>query len=305
MHLFQKLLFMAFALFLISGTAYAMTSTNYQIPWDNVNTGGFDFATSTNYSLNDTVGDISGVGTSTNYTLSAGYRVAELAAILSVTIRSQNTAVQTAFTAFNNAGNTVTVASTVGFSVGDLISVVENQGFAELVAIGKITDISGTTITVDNWDGEPTSLSPVPAGGDDFVFLMDANAINLGSVTSTEENVALAVTSIQTDAANGFTVYIQPNQLLQNASSTVITSVTDGAVSLSSEEYGAENIGVTALNTGSDLGVTSTQRAIQTSGTNTGAVSDKMATLYKLAITDATQSGTYTQTIFYTLTANF
>ncbi len=305
MRLFRKSLFLVFALFLISGTAYAMTSTNYQIPWDNINTGGFDFATSTNYSLNDTVGDISGVGTSTNFNLSAGYRAAELEAILSMTIRSQNQAVQTTYSAFSDGANTVTVGSAAGFSVGDLISVVENEGFAELVAIGKITDITGTTITVDDWDGEPGSLSAIPAGGDDIVFLMNVNAVNLGNVTSTEENVAVVASSIETDAPNGYTVYIQPDQLLQNGSATTITVVTDGAVSLGSEEYGAENIGSTALNTGTDLGVTTTQRAIQTSGADTGSVPDKIAMLYKLAITAATGPGTYTQTIFYTLTANY
>ena len=220
-------------------------------------------------------------------------------------ILAQNNAVQTSYSAFSNAGNTVVVSSAVGFSVGDLISVVENAGFAELVAIGKVTDITGTTITVDDWDGEPASLSAIPVGGDDAVYLMNVSSINLGTVTSTVENTVVVMTSISTDAVNGYTVYIQPNQLLQNGSASPIAVVTDGTVNLTSEEYGSENIGVTAVNTGTDLGVTSTQRSVQTSGITTGGIPDKIAMLYKLAITDATVDGTYTQTIFYTLTANY
>jgi len=282
-----------------------MSSTNYQIQWDNINTGGTDFSTSTSYQLNDTIGDISGTSTSANYNLSAGYRAGEIEDILSMTIRTQNAGVQTAFTAFSNAGNTVTVSSTAGFAVGNLIAVVENEGFGQLAAVGEITDITGSVITVDDWDGEPASVSAIPAGGDDVVYLMSLNAISLGSVSDASENVAVAMTSILTDAANGYTVYIQPDQLLQSASGTVMTTVTDGAVSLGSEEYGTENVGATALDTGTDLGVTSTQRSVQTSGTDTGGVPDKIAMLYKLAITNATEAGTYTQTIFYTLTANY
>lgn len=305
MRLFIKSLLMIFVLFVVSGTAFAMTSTNFQIPWDNINTGGFDFSTSTNYSLNDTLGDISGVGTSTNFELSAGYRAAETENILSMEIKAQNTGVQTTYSSFSNAGNTVVVASALGFSEGDLISVIENEGFAELVAIGKVTNISGTTITVDDWDGEPALLSPIPAGGDDVVYLMNVDSINFGTVTSTAQNVGAVMTSILTDAVNGYSVYIQPDQLLQNASATLLSIVTDGAVTLGSEEYGTENVGLAALNTGTDLGVTSTQRAVQTSVVNTGGIPDKIAMLYKLAITNVTNGGTYTQNVFYTLTANY
>ena len=52
----------------------AMTSTNYMIIFDSINTGG-RLSTSTNYNLEDTTGEIaSGYGTSTNYTLSAGFQ---------------------------------------------------------------------------------------------------------------------------------------------------------------------------------------------------------------------------------------
>lgn len=305
MRFFLKSLVLSFGLFLLTGGVFAMTSTNYQIPWDNFNEGGTDFSFSANYKVNDTIGDISGTSTSANYNLSAGYRAAEIEDILSMTIRTQNNAVQTTYSAFSDVGNTVTVASTAGFSVGSLVAVVENVGFSEFVAVGEIVDITGPVITVDDWDGEPASMSAIPAGGNDRVYLMSSNAISLGTVSSTNENVAIAMSSILTDAPNGYSVYIQPNQLLQSASGTIMDTVTDGTVNLGSEEYGTENVGVTALNTGTDLGVTSTQRVVQTSPAETGGIADKIAMIYKLAIIGSTDPGTYTQTIFYTLTANF
>lgn len=305
MQILSKIIVTGAAVFLLATSVHAMSSTNFQIPWDNINTGGSDFSSSTSYQLNDTIGDISGTGTSSNYNLSAGYRAAEIENSISMTVRSQNSGTQSTFSAFSDGASTVTVASAAGFSVGDLIAVVENESFAQLVAVGEITDITGTTITVDDWDGEPGSISASPSGGDDVVYLMSLSTINLGTITSSSENIATTMTSISTDASNGYTVYIQPDQLLQNGSADVITTVTDGAVSLASEEYGTENVGGTALNTGTDLGVTSTQRSVQTSGSSTGGIPDKIAMLYKLAITDATPAGTYTQTIFYTLTANY
>ncbi len=55
--------------------AYTMSSSNYRIENDSINTGGLDVATSTNYRLKDTIGEIAtGNSTSTSYNLYAGYR---------------------------------------------------------------------------------------------------------------------------------------------------------------------------------------------------------------------------------------
>jgi hypothetical protein len=62
---------------LITGTAYAanMNSSNYSIADDSVNFGGTENSTSTSYSLSDTMGEVAtGISSSTNYVLGAGYR---------------------------------------------------------------------------------------------------------------------------------------------------------------------------------------------------------------------------------------
>jgi hypothetical protein len=293
-------------LFLIGSNVFAMSSTNYWIPWDTVNSGGNDVGTSTNFSIHDSIGgNVVGTGTSANYSLSQGYRVPEEANTLSYIIKSSTTA-PTTYSAFTNGvGGTVTVGSVAGFAVGDLIAVVEDVGFSQLVAVGFITDITGTTFTVDRFEGDGAGMSASPAGGDDFVYLLNANSFDFGTVSAGTEHTSTVGTSVLTNISTGYSVYLQANQELQNTSAQVMAAVSDGTVSTGSEEYGAEVTGATAFGAGTDLGVTTTQRVIQTSASESGTVSDKVAMIFKLSITASTNPGVYTQAVYYTLTANY
>jgi len=54
-----------------------MESANYRIIFDSVNVGGLDYGSSANYSLRDSIGQLSSdLATSTNYQILAGYRQA-------------------------------------------------------------------------------------------------------------------------------------------------------------------------------------------------------------------------------------
>lgn len=293
-------------IFLIGTNVLAMSSTNYWIPWDNVNAGGNDVGTSTNYTLRDTIGGTSvGTSTSANYSLSSGYRVPEMANTLSYLVKTSNTD-PTTYTAFSNGvGGTVTVASTAGFFVGDLIAVVENRGYAQMVAIGRVSSTVGLVMTVDQFEGDGALMSAVPAGGDDYVYRLAANSFSFGTVYAGVQHTHVVGTSVLTNVASGYSVYMQANQDLQNASAQVMAPVTDGTVNTGNEEYGAEVTGGTAVNAGVDLSVTTTQRVIQTSGAQSGTISDKIGMILKLAITSSTNAGTYSQTVYYTLTANY
>lgn len=282
----------------------AMNSSNFQIPWDTVADGGAETSTSTNYGLRDTLGN-QGAGTSTsaNYGLAAGYRVADVGPVLSLIVRSQENSTQTSWTAFNDGGNTVTVASAASFAVGDYIAVVENLGFSQRTAVARITGIVGLIVSVDSWSGDNALISAVAAGGNDFVYRLSSTSATFGSVTSTVENTNTALTSVLSDAPSGFSIYVQANQVLRNASLQPINTVTDGTVTAGVEEYGASVTGPNAVGAG-DLGVTTTQRLIQQSGVPAMSP-DRVAMIYKLSITPSTNSGTYSQNVFYTLTANY
>ncbi len=290
---------------LVPMAVFAMTSTNYQILWDSINTGGTDYSSSTNYLLSDTVGEHgTGFSSSENYMIGAGYRIGESQEpVLSITIGTQEDDVRTAWTAFSNGGNTVTVSSASGFSVDDYIGAVENEGFSQLIAFGKITDITGVVITVDDWEGEPGSLSATPSGGDDFLYRMNGNSATLGVQTVLTESTSMTLTDIATNANNGYTVSIQGVDSLRFGSSTIM-DVIDGSVTSGSEEYGTETVGTYGVGTGSDLLIpTSTTRTIQQSsiyGTN-----ERVGIIYKLGIGAYTPSGNYEQTVLYRLTGNF
>ncbi|MEK7473985.1 MAG: hypothetical protein AAB668_04710 [Patescibacteria group bacterium] len=283
-----------------------MSSTNYWISWDTVNSGGDDVGTSTNFSIYDSIGgNVVGTGTSANYTLSQGYRVPEEANTLSYIVKA-NSSVTTTYSAFTNGvGGTISVGSTNGFAAGNLIAVVENRGFGQLVAVGFISAISGTTITIDRFEGDGASMSALPTGGNDFVSLLNVNSFDFGSVYAGTEYTSTVGTSILTNVSTGYSVYIQGNQYLQKTNLQVMAPVTDGTVSVGFEEYGAEVTGTTAFGAGTDRGVTTTQRVIQTSASASGTVSDKVAMIFKLSIAASTVPGTYTQTVYYTLTANY
>lgn len=305
--MYLRSLAMGLVLLLVAQSASAaMTSTNYQIGWDDVNGGGSDHGSSTNYNLQDTLGgSVAGLGTSTNYQGLAGYRVPQSVSGLSLQFRGQANGSRTSYTAFNEIGKTVTVSSVGAFSVGDHIAVVENLGFSQKVAVGKIVTIAGLVMTVDGWAGDQATIGAVPVGGNDFVYALTNSVAAFGSIASGSENTAVAMTSVVSTVPAGYTVYMQADKILQDAGGHLITTVTDGAVSVGSEEYGALVTGSKAVNGGVDLGVTTTQRAVQSSGAATGVVPDRVAQIYKLSVTPSTVAGSYGHTIFYTLTANY
>lgn len=68
--------------------AYVMSSTNYRVQFDSINTGG-GMGTSTAYKIEDTVGEIStGFSTSTSYNLYAGYQQMDQNVTLSLSVPS-------------------------------------------------------------------------------------------------------------------------------------------------------------------------------------------------------------------------
>ncbi|MSR85257.1 hypothetical protein EXS71_02360 [Candidatus Uhrbacteria bacterium] len=291
---------------LCGGSVLAMTSTNYIVNWDSLNQGGNDVGTSTSYSIRDTMGELaSGTSTSANYKLTAGYRAQDSAEALSFVVKSQNNSTQVHYDALNISLTTVNVSSTAAFSVGDYIAVVQDQGFSEKVIVGRVTAIVGTVMTLDAPYGATGVMSTASSNNNDYVYQLSGSTAPFGSLTAGSENVYVTMSSVQTLSSSGYTVYIQGNQLLQNVGAQAITTVSDGAVSVGSEEYGASTTGTRAYLPDTDLGVTTTQRTIQTSNVASAKPADRVPIIYKLSITGSTASGAYSQTVFYTLTVNY
>lgn len=302
--LFGLILAMHLALF--APIVFAMDSTNYQIRWDSVNSGGLDSASSTNYSLRDTIGEQgTGFSSSTIYTISAGYRVGDQDQnSLTFSLGTQENSSRVAYTAFSSSTKTVTVSAIGVLAVGDLIAVVENEGLSQNVAVGRIFSINGLILTLDQWDGAVSTITATPAGGDDWVFRLGGNAADLGILSTSIGKTAVTATTISSNAQNGYRVSVHDDGYLRYATSTFISPVSDGTVTIGSEEYGAAVFGATASSTGSDFGFSSTTaRIIQENATET--LLDRVVLVYKAAIASATAAGNYSHVVYYEVTANF
>lgn len=292
--------------FLCAHSVFGMTSTNFRIDWDSMNTGGNDIGSSTNYAILDTVGDnATGTSTSSNYSLSAGYRAIEGQSTLSFIVSTQANGSQIAFTAFSNSLKTVTVNSTSSYSVNDYIVVVENKSFTQKIAIGKITNISSDVMTVDAFSGDGSVMSAVSSGGDDFVYKLSGSAASFGTLSTAGQPTTVTMSNVLTTGSTGYSVYMYAGSTLRTSAGAVIANVADGAVSLGSEEYGVSVTGTSAVGSGSDFAIPTSQLAIQSRAGATPVTPDRMGIIYKVAITAGTTAGSYSQNVFYTLTANY
>ncbi|MBU2565960.1 hypothetical protein KKG46_00170 [Patescibacteria group bacterium] len=297
--------FFLFLAFSYTSVVSAMTSTNYRIDWDSINSGGTDFSTSTNFQMHDTLGEQgTGYGTSTNYLLHAGYRQYDetFEPSLSFRLGAQENSTQTSYTALATTTNTVTLSSVANFSTGSYIGVVENQGLNQNFIVGLISQINGLIITVDQWDGMTDLISDTPAGGDDYAYRLNDLNIEFGTIDYVTPKTGIVVTDVRTNAENGYTLTIVANGRFTTGIANMY-DVSDGQVTLSSEEYGGAVYGAHATSTGSDFAITTTSREIQKSTTT--ADIDRVGMIYKVAIDIATPAGAYQQSVAYLLTANF
>jgi len=281
----------------------AMTSTNYQIPFDSINSGGTDFTSSTNYNLNDTLGEQAvGMGTSTNFQLNSGYRQADEVQSITLNVGAQENLTEVSYTALSLASKTVTVSDASSFSVGSRIGVVEDRGLTQSFIVGQVTQVNGLILTVDNWDGMTGVISESPVGGNDFVYRMDGSDVQFGTLTYVVGVNRIVQTEVVTNASGGYTLQSYSDGYLRDTD-LIIAEVSDGSVSGDIEEYGAQVYGSKAAGTGTDFAVSTTHRTVQSSATS--ATADRIGMAYKINIISATYPGSYSQTVTYLLTANF
>lgn len=280
----------------------AMSSGHYQINWDDLSAGGGEQATSSNYGMSDTIGGTAiGSSASERYQVKAGYRVGQ-DDLLALHVYMHGSSAGVAYTALNTTEKTVTVTSASDFLVGDLVAIVENVGFAQKTLVGKVVSIGGSVLTLDAMSGS-VGMSGSPTGGNDFVYLLDGSSASFGTLAAGAEQVMTGALGVQSTVGTGYTVYVQTDQPLQSVSHTM-TAVADGAVSTGSEEYGYTATGTRSVLT-EDVPLTTAQTAVQSSAGPSSALDDRVGVMYKLSVTASTPAGSYAQSVFYTLTANF
>lgn len=280
-----------------------MSSTNYQIQWDAVSAGGSDSASSASYQLRDTVGGFGiGESSSTTYDLRSGYRqgINDQAFRFDLVVQSNGSQV----TATALSGTTVTVGSVSGFAAGDYILVIQDQGLAQVAAIGRLTSVGSSTLTVDAFTNGGTA--PTIDGTGDFVYEMSSGETptfgGLSTVSVSTTAFGWEVTNI---SQNGHTIYVFDDGNLRSGSND-IDDVGDGSVTGASEEYGARSSDTSLTGSTFDTADTAITTTAQMIASESSDVYENRGFLtLKAAISSSTASGTYTTATTVIATGNF
>lgn len=287
------LILCAFVSLLLAQAADAqMSSANYRIDWDTISVGGDSSSSSSSYILRDTVGGTAeGNSSSTSYSFDAGYRGGVYDRVVDFRIFMQDRSSQVGASAIS--GSTVTVTSTSGFSVLDMVAIVQDEGASQSAAIGKISSISGSDLVIDALTGDSLTID----GSNDVVYRLDGTSVSFGTLSTSAVSTALIAWEATGDVDDGFAVYIVEDTDITDTFET-IPDVVDGAVTAGSSEYGARSSDATIASSTfdtQDTAITSTPAVIATQ-TSTSFNSRDFLTL-KVAIGSNQAGGNYSQTL--------
>ncbi len=279
-----------------------MSSSNFEIRWDTVSQGGSDARTSASYLLRDTAGNAgAGNSSSASYDLRAGYRQGIYDQVIAFEVQGQNNGSRVDATAL--VGNTITVSSTAGYSVDDLIVLVQDEGDGQVSAIGRIVSVGGGSITVD--DLKDGGTAPVIDGSSDAVYRLEVSSATLGSLTVASVHTAVIGFEVNADLSGGYVVQTFDDGNLRSGAND-IDDVADGSVTPGSEEYGGRS---------SDTSLSGSTFDTQDTAFTTSPedVADESATSFesrnfvtlKAAISSGTPSGSYGQVLSFIVSGNY
>lgn len=275
----------------------AMTSTNYEVRFDSLGFGGEDTSSSSGYILRDSIGATSGQGSaSSSYQIDSGFRAGIFDPAVDFTLFSQDSASQVAATA--KVGTVVTVTSTAGISVGDMIALVQDEGGSQVSAIGEVISTTASTVTVDSFrDG---GSAPVIDGTNDYLYTLDNSGVSLGTLSDADVSTAIIAWEANVDTDEGYSVYVYEDSELSSGSDT-ISEVSDGTVSAGDSEYGGRSSDP-SLSSTFDIEDAAFTSSLQEVGSRTTVEfkSRDFLTL-KASVTDSQEGGNYSHdlTVIY------
>ncbi len=288
--------------FLIVGVVSAeMSSSNFEVRFDNVGSSGLDTSSSASFQLRDST-EANGPGDSvgTTFQLSSGYRAGIFDSVINFVVAAQSNATEQAATA--SAGTTITT-SIAGLAVGDFVALVQDKGASQVSAVGKIISIGVGTITVDELkDG---GVAPTINGTNDFLYVLIGSSVDFGTLDSLILSTALIGMDVNAEVDNGYTIQVFDDGNLRNGVND-INDVGDGAVTTGSEEYGGRSSDTTLSGSTFDTSDTGFTTGFQevTSRSFTSFESRDFVTL-KASVSGATTGAAYAHTLSFIMSANY
>lgn len=298
--LIKKSFFLAFVFcFLFSARIAfgAMSSTNYLLQWDSLSVGASDTQSSSSYRLRSSVdlGTSADDLSSSSYVLDGGFRAGVFDPVSSFRVYTQDVSTQVAATA--STSTTVTVTSVTAFAVGDRILLVQNEGASQVSAMGKVSSILASTITVDVFEGG----SPVIDGsGGDYLYKLTSNGTTLPLAAPTSSTVVTGVVAweVVADIQTGYSVYLMEDTNLITTGLDEIPDIADGSVTAGSSEYGAvssdTSLASSTFDT-QDTAITSSPQLVTSRSAVTFHGRDYVT--LKLAISASQQGGAYSHNL--------
>ena len=276
--------------------AYAfaqMDSASYQIRWDTVGNGGDDTSSSASYVLQDTTGN-AGIGdsSSASYDLGAGYRGGVSTQVIDFSFFAQDNGVST--TATSLVGLTVECDPSE-FSIGDMVSLLQDKGAGQVTAIGQIVSMAVDSITVDALkDG---GVAPIIDGTNDYIVLLDGESSAFSTLSTSAVRTSVIGMSVSASAPSGYVVQILSDGDFRDGAET-INPVADGSVDATFEEYGARSSDTSLATSDFDTADSAFTTSFQMIADAATPVSDDRNFLVtKAAISSATVAGSYAQTL--------
>ncbi|PIZ53982.1 hypothetical protein COY25_02745 [Candidatus Uhrbacteria bacterium CG_4_10_14_0_2_um_filter_41_7] len=275
-----------------------MTSTNYEIRFDSVGAGGDDTSGSVTYQLRDSVGG-SGEGnaSSATYNLTAGYRQGVFDQIATFETYGMNRVSETAATALT--GNVVTVNTVSGVLVGDMAYIVQDQGSNQRTGFGKVIDITGNDVTLDNITTLGGSLTI--NGSADYFYTANNSTLDLGVLNSSTLSTTALGWTVDADVSGGYSVYVFEDhdlQLTVGPDTYVINDVADGSVSAGASEYGARSSDQTLAGSSFDTTDYNFSTAHQLVGSrSSNSLLNRDFLLIKTGVQSGQEPGNYSHTL--------
>ncbi|OGL96498.1 hypothetical protein A2317_03660 [Candidatus Uhrbacteria bacterium RIFOXYB2_FULL_41_10] len=276
-----------------------MTSTNYEIQWDEINAGGGEGSSSASYQLRDSVSSAAATRSDgTNYDLDSGYRAGIYDRVADFEIFLQDRSSQVSATIVTST--VVTVTSTSSFSTGQMIALVQSEGDGQIDATGKILSINSglSQITVDAWNYGSGGMPSVD-GNNDYVYELDASSVSFGTISDLTVTTSIIAWEVSAEVSDGYSVYVYENQDLTNGIDT-ITDVSDGTVSAGSREYGARSSDSSLALSTFDTQDSAFTTALQQIGSRSAVSFDSRDYLtVKTSIDGFESDGLYSQTLTF------
>lgn len=280
-----------------------MSSSNYQIQWDSFSSGGSETSASSSFQLKDSI-STNGLGnsSSTSFQMKSGVRAGVFDEILNFSIFAQDRSILNAVTSVSSTN--INLTSTTGFASGNYLVLIQDLGANQVGAIGKIVSIvTNTSITVDFWSTNGTM--PVIDGTNDVVSPLTASALSLGSLSLSSVTTGIYAFEVNADLPLGYTIQVFSDGDLRSGSNT-IDAISDGIVSVGSEEYGARSSDLSLSSSTFDSSDSAfTQSSQEIVSKSSKSFSDRAFLTLKASMNSSAANASYSQELSYVISGNF